>query len=284
MGDAIKPRSTAPDALRMAFDMQRTQREYAALTRKTRILGVWNLDDSAFHGASLDRAAARDLYLDFLMEPALSPRRRRPGLYGHYDIGAAPYHVRVLLLDCRYRGVTPGVDTDLLGDEQWQWLGNALVESSATFNFIVSPMPFVATEIEGEKWTDYPRSRERLIRLIANSGASGVVVLSGGRLVGEMSRLKDKILTYPLYELTAGGFSYADFRYAYDTNRFRIGEVHVGLSFGVAQVFWQQDPLLDLRLINIRGEKTLSVSLRASAHRDPGYRKWMRGTPPESFD
>lgn len=283
-GDAVKPRAPTPDALRVAFDTQRANREYAALARRSRMLGVWNTEDSAFFGDESARAAARELFLDFLSEPALSPRRRRPGLFGHHDIGSPPRGVRILLLDCRYLGVKPGDDADLLGAAQWQWLESALAESRAAFNFLVSPIPVIPAEIEGEKWADYPKSRARLLRLIAASGASGVVVLSGGRLVGELSRLQDKLLPYPLFELTSGGMSHADFRYAHDPNRFRVGEVHVGLNFGVAEIVWEADPRLELRLVNIRGEKALGTVIRASACRDPGYRKWLRGDPPAGFD
>lgn len=284
-GNAVHPASPDTEALRDAFARQKARPDYLTLTRRCRILGIPNLLDAApLTAAPEARQTARDLYLDFLAEPALSPRRSRPALFAHYDIGAPPRAVRILLLDPRATSAQPGPQADLLGPEQWRWLETALATSKAPFNLLVSPIPVLPPAIHGEKWADYPASRSRLLRLLASSGASGVVILSGGRLVGELSRLQDKLLPYPLHELTSGGFSHTDYRYAHDPNRLRIGETHVGLSFGLAEITWSPAPRLTLSLVSASGEKPLSLTLDAAALRDPGYRSHLRGAPPAAFD
>ncbi len=284
-GDAIRPADFSRDAMRTAFQTQRASGEYQALVRQTRILGTWNLYDSAFTADQETRAVARDLFLDFVGEPRLSPRRKRQGIYAFTDLGTEPFSVRVILLDVRYLGVQPGRDNDLLGAEQWGWLEGALASSKAVFTLLVSPIPIVPTEIPAEKWSDYGNSRERLFQLISSTGVGGVVLLTGGRLVGEMSQIRERIIGYPLVELTASGLTTSDLRYAYDTNKFRWGEVFVGLHFGIARAEWAQgDPILRLRLVDRMGGNALERRLTRSALNGRLFESSYRGIPEPAED
>ncbi|MFQ3577647.1 MAG: alkaline phosphatase D family protein [Verrucomicrobiia bacterium] len=284
-GDAIRPADFTQDAIRTAFQTQRASGEYQALVRQTRILGTWNVLDSAFTADVKTRAAARDLFLDVVGEPRLSPRRKRQGIYSFTDLGTEPFTVRVILLDVRYLGVQPGRDADLLGTEQWGWLEGALASSKAVFNLIVSPIPVVPTEIPVEKWSDFGASRERLFRLISSTGASGVVLLTGGRLVGEMSQVRERIIGYPLVELTASGLTTSDFRYSYDTNKYRWGEVFVGLHFGVARAEWGKgNPSLRLLLVDRMGGNALERWLSRSTLSGRLFESSYRGIHEPSED
>jgi alkaline phosphatase D len=69
-----------------------------------------------------DRAASMQLFLDFVDEPAASPRRSQSGLYTAYDFGVGDETVRLILLDNRFNRDTDGATGDMLGDEQWKWL------------------------------------------------------------------------------------------------------------------------------------------------------------------
>ena len=75
-----------------------------------------------------EKVFAQKAFLDFLGEPAASPRRKREGVYESYTFRGLGRHknrsVRLILLDLRYkmsreRGV-------LMGEDQWSWLETLL--------------------------------------------------------------------------------------------------------------------------------------------------------------
>ena len=60
-----------------------------------------------------------------------------------------------------------------------------------------------------EKWANFPLQRERLLDLIRDSGANGVVLVSGDRHLAEISRLPAQRVGYPVYEITTSGLNSA---------------------------------------------------------------------------
>lgn len=83
--------------------------------------------------------------------------------------------VEVFLLDGRqYRD--PQAKT-MLGQEQKQWFLQQLAASSATFKFIVSPVPF--SDPRDDKWGEYPEERDEILRTIQEQKIPGVIFLAG---------------------------------------------------------------------------------------------------------
>jgi alkaline phosphatase D len=83
--------------------------------------------------------------------------------------------VEVFLLDGRqYRD--PETKT-LLGLEQKHWLLQQLAASSATFKFIVSPVPF--SDPREDKWGEYPEERDEILNTIQENKIPGVIFLAG---------------------------------------------------------------------------------------------------------
>ncbi len=83
--------------------------------------------------------------------------------------------VEVFLLDGRqYRD--PQTKT-MLGQEQKQWLLQQLAASSATFKFIVSPVPF--SDPRDDKWGEFPEERDEILRTIQENNIPGVIFLTG---------------------------------------------------------------------------------------------------------
>ena len=66
---------------------------------------------------------------------------------------------------------------DLLGDDQWRWLGGQLKDSRASIHVVVSSIQVLTTNPVIESWGHFPRERERLLRLL--NGVPGLVILSG---------------------------------------------------------------------------------------------------------
>ncbi len=127
--------------------------------------------------------------------------------------------VQVIMLDTRYfrssplkkkspvtRGEgpyepNPDPTTTMLGEDQWRWLEEQL-RTPAEVRLIASSIQVVAEDHGWEKWMNLPHERERLFRLIRETGAAGVVFLSGDRHLAELSMM-DGGAGYPFYDVTS---------------------------------------------------------------------------------
>jgi alkaline phosphatase D len=92
--------------LQRHYAAQRANPLYAAFAASTPVVGVYDdhdagTNDADRHANPVTRAAAQQLLLDFLDEPADSPRRRHDGAYAVHVWGQPPTQVRLLLLDNR---------------------------------------------------------------------------------------------------------------------------------------------------------------------------------------
>eukprot|EP01043_Picozoa_sp_COSAG02_P031657 COSAG02_NODE_2076_length_9917_cov_906.312589_7_plen_622_part_00 len=153
-------------------------------------------------GASYEhKAAAQNIFLDFLDEPPDSPRRNRAGLYtSHWVGGEGKPTIHLILLDVRYNR-SPIDDPDggdFLGSAQWKWLEKELRftppgemdGATPAATVVLSTLPVVANRFGlGEGWHHFPNQRRRLLRLLAGSGRPGLVLLSGDIHLAELSLL-----------------------------------------------------------------------------------------------
>ena len=97
------------------------------------------------------------------------------------------------------------------------------------------------------------------------------VILSGDRHLGEISKLDDSGLPYPLYEVTCSGLTHhVDFFYhlrsffSPETNRYRVGQLFYGKNFGLVDIEWTANsPSLSLQVRDqenrIQRQVTLSL-------------------------
>ena len=95
----------------------------------------------------------------------------------------------------------------VLGEEQLQWLIDALSFSEATFKFVAMGGQFLNPLDEGEKYIHLaPEERQYIIDAIAKNKISGVIFLTGDVHHTELSKLTSED-TYPLYDLTVSPFT-----------------------------------------------------------------------------
>ena len=66
----------------------------------------------------------------------------------------------------------------------------------AEVRLLVSSIQVVAEDHGFEKWMNFPHERERLFNLIRETGAEGVIILSGDRHLAELSMM-DAQMGYP---------------------------------------------------------------------------------------
>jgi alkaline phosphatase D len=89
----------------------------------------------------------------------------------------------------------------MLGKDQFEWLIDALVTSTARFKIIAIGGQVLNPFSKFEDYSMFPAEREKLINTITEEQIRGVIFVSGDRHFGELSKL-ERYGTYPLYDLT----------------------------------------------------------------------------------
>ncbi|HVK17038.1 MAG TPA: alkaline phosphatase D family protein [Fimbriiglobus sp.] len=249
---------------------------FQSLRKLCPVLTTWDDHDYGTNDGDVNyphKEESRRLFLDFWGVPANSPRRQRPGIYHAETFGPPGKRVQVILLDgrsfrskietaaqplpgTRIRPYLPNTEKDatFLGDAQWKWLEQQL-RQPAELRLLCSGIQVVSDEHPFEKWANIPAERERLYRLIRETNANGVVVLSGDRHLGELS-LDADAAGYPLYDLTASGLNQATKAWrATEKNGKRVAGMPYGDHFGLVTVDWAaKDPVVSLQLRDDAGE------------------------------
>lgn len=252
LGDNVYADTGDPAALRRAYEHARANPGYQALLATTPVIGTWDDHDYGLNDGGKEwsgKDVAQQALLDFLDEPADSPRRRRAGVYQSYTYGPPGRQVKVILLDTRYhrdryhRTELPVNPTgDVLGEEQWAWLERELTHSTAQVHLIGSSIQVVPEEHRFEKWANFPAARERLFRLIGRTRAPGVVFISGDRHIAEISRIDGTAAGYPVYDVTSSGLTHTWQEPWEEANRHRLDDLVIALNFGMLEIDWNARP------------------------------------------
>ena len=262
MGDNIYGDSPVMDTLRAKYARQNANPDYQLLKASTPIIGVWDDHDYGINDGDkrfAQKKESRDLMFDFLTVPADAPERKREGGYSAHTYGTGDQQVKVILLDGRYfrdtlsrldRQYQVNLTGQMLGDAQWKWLEEELNTSTARVNFIVSGVQFLPTEHVYEKWANFPKEREKLLDLIARSGAQTPILMSGDRHISEIMKLEDTRFPGGLVEITASGLTHTWSGIAEEKNSFRVSELIAKLNYGMASFDWAKNQIL----LEIKGE------------------------------
>jgi alkaline phosphatase D len=242
LGDNVYADTENIEITRSLYRQQKERPDYAALVAQTRVIGIWDDHDFGKNDAGKEypkRVESQGALLDFLGEPADSPRRRRKGTYESYVFGSGDERVKVILLDGRYHREKPGPHADTLGEEQWAWFEKELRSSRAALNVVASGYQILPEQHPNEKWANFPRARARLFELLKKTGTPGVVLVSGDRHFAELSRVDESVIGYPLHELTSSGLTHS-YLNADEPNCHRVGKLYPKLNFGAVRVDWNR--------------------------------------------
>lgn len=236
---------------------------FAALRAACPLRAVWDDHDYGRNDAGREYPMKREsqaAFLDFLRAPADDPRRAREGTYFAETFGPPGKRVQVIGLDTRYfrdaldeipkaertklGPYRPTADTTrtLLGEAQWTWLAGELKEP-ADLRLVLTSVMFVSEDHRWEGWSTMPHERTRLVRLIRDTGAKGVVFLSGDRHRGEISRddtHPDR--PYPLLDITASGFNQGGGGGNEEPNRHRLVPPVLTAHYGTLAINWDATP------------------------------------------
>ncbi|MEZ6192320.1 MAG: alkaline phosphatase D family protein [Phycisphaerales bacterium] len=261
LGDNVYADTTDEAELRAAYQVLADNAGFRKLKLACPLLATWDDHDYGINDAGVEhpaKAMSQQVFLDFWGIPKDSPRRAREGVYDAQTFGPAGQRIQIILLDTRYhrgpltprpkdvestRGgrYVPNPDPALtiLGEAQWAWLKEQL-QQPAKLRLIASSIQVIAEDHGWETWAMFPTERLRLIELIHETKANGVIILSGDRHQAELSRL-DEGAPYPLYDLTASAFNKPGLEND-EPNRHRIGKRYAQSNYGLLDIDWQTAP------------------------------------------
>src|SRR6185503_13285827 len=216
------------------------------------------------------KVESQKLFLDFIDEPLDSPRRRHEGIYDARVLGPPGRRVQVVLLDTRYfrsRLATgdnnvvpsggkyiphPDPNVTMLGEAQWEWL-EAQLRVPAELRIIASSIQFISEFSGAEAWANLPREKQRMLDLLRNTRANGVLFISGDRHWAELSRL-DRPGDYRLHDLTSSALTESHKRGTPTPNRFRDGPTWHDTNVGLITINWRaRGPVVLLQLFDVNG-------------------------------
>jgi alkaline phosphatase D len=259
---------------------------FAKLRGESPVLATWDDHDYGANDAGAEwtgKEAAKEEFMAFYETPADSPLRGREGIYDARVFGPEGRRVQVILLDSRwFRGPLKRMSTDdhkalrkekgswngpylpdeesdstMLGEAQWAWLAEQL-KVPAELRLIATSVQAVTVDHGWEKWGNLPRERRRLFELIRDTGAKGVVFISGDRHTADVSKLPpstDGGPGYPLFDITSSGLTQSGF--SKEANRYRVGtEFPFGKqNFGWITIDWEKpDPSIRLEIRDVDGK------------------------------
>lgn len=261
-GDNVYGDTEDMDTLRNKYARQKAEPAYSRLRKLAKITGTYDDHDYGVNDGGKEyryREQSRDILFDFLDVPATDPARRRKGAYHSRTYGPKGRQVKVINLDTRYfRDPLTRVEVknpqtgrpeqryeavegrDVLGEDQWAWLESELIGSEAAIHIINSSIQVISAEHRFEKWANFPTARRRLFELIGNSGAKGVLIISGDRHIAEVSKMEVQGMAHPLYDLTSSGLTHTWNAARPEENRHRIGELVVKRNFGLLRIDWKE--------------------------------------------
>lgn len=272
-GDIIYGDTEDMELLQHKYQQQKRKQGYQNLLASCRVIGIWDDHDFGLRDGGMEYSQKVDsqrLLLDFLDEPANSPRRKQLGIWATNTYGKGNQQVKVFLLDGRYHRQQPGEHNDTLGESQWAWLELELRASKAAVNLIVSGIQVIPVQHPFEKWANFPEARKRLFELIARTGTSGVIFISGDRHIAEISKLAETPAGYPYYEITSSGLSHSYISLRKEPNRYRLGNFFNKLNYGLLRIDWQAKPVkisLEIRGQNNQLALTQTISLNELKYR-----------------
>jgi hypothetical protein len=286
LGDNIYADTEDMGVMKAKYDKFAAMPGFKALRESVPILATWDDHDLGVNDGGSDypkKVESQKLFLDFFGEPADSTRRKQAGVYDAKVIGPEGKRVQIIMLDTRYFRSSPlkkkvaavgrnegpyepnpDPSTTMLGEDQWRWLDEQF-RQPAEIRLIVSSIQVIAEDHGWEKWMNIPHERERLYRLIKDTGVEGVVFLSGDRHLAELSTM-DGGAGYPFYDITSSGLNQASKSWRpLEVNRHRVGTMNWGDNFGLVTIDWERpDPEIALQIRDQKGDVFLGQKLNLS--------------------
>lgn len=288
LGDNIYGDTEDMELLRARYAQLGEKPGYQRLLAQTPVIATWDDHDYGANDAGVSypqKAASKQIFLDFFGEPAESERRQRDGgIYTAYHYGPTGQRVQVILLDTRWARTplarvsdaeyaerrrerigpytaTTAPDARMLSEEQWEWL-TAQLRVPAELRLIATSIPFLQEGTGWENWSNFPEEQQRLATLLEESAATGVIFLTGDTHRAQFSKRSDLGL-YPLWEVNSSGLTENVDWPAPDSSR--LGETYIEDNFGLIRIDWREsDPEITMEIRAVDNDLVLQNTIRLS--------------------
>lgn len=252
-GDNIYADTDDVTVIASMYDAQRKVSGYEKLRSEVPVIGTWDDHDYGLNDGGVEweiKKASQQAFLNFLDVPIDDPLRAQEGIYAAHEYSLPQGQLKIITLDTRYfrtaltedpsgqKRYVPNSSTEgtILGEAQWKWLENELGNSTAEFNILVSSIQFLSDQHGFECWGNFPGEVARMKKLLVDSNAKGIIMLSGDRHISEFSSTKLEGLPFPLVDFTSSGLTHVYSNYSGEPNPYRNGEVISQLSFGILKL------------------------------------------------
>ena len=266
-GDVIYSDTDDAKKLERNYNKFKNSEVYQKFKKKVKVIGTWDDHDYALNDGGLEnpiKEASQQLFLDFLDVSKDDIRRKREGVYYAETIKSKNHTVKIIMLDTRYFRTKLTKDLSgkkryipnkygegtMLGAQQWQWLKNELSTSKADFNIIMSSIQFLSNKHGFEAWGNMPHEVDKLEKMIVDSKANNVVILSGDRHIAEISSKNIGNYRKPLVDITSSGLTHAYTNFHGEENPFRVTDVVYQINFGLLKFDFENNKIL----FEIRGK------------------------------
>ncbi len=280
------PNENSIDRINQVYAQMAAKPEYQNLKNNIPMMAVWDDHDYGINDGGSDfslKDQTQKLFLDFFDEPANSERRKTPGIYDAKIFGPDGKRVQIILLDVRYFRTTPLPDTrsaeekkalniagrnapngdpkaTVLGKTQWRWLEEQF-RKPAEVRLLVSAYPVIPHELGKDAWGNFPLERQNLFKLIEQTKANGVIILSGDVHFSEISKTDEG--PYPIFEFTSSPLAAPSVGNENFANSLRISKTYAEVNFGLIEIDWeaQPAPLVTLKAIGLDGTPVIEQQI-----------------------
>ena len=249
------------------YERQKNDSSYQDFIKQIKVIGTWDDHDYGINDGGVEyykKDSVQQIFLDFFDVNSNDPRRSQHGIYFSEKVRINKHLINLIILDTRYfrspltkdptgeKRYIPNKNGEgtFLGNKQWNWLADELKNSKADFNIIMSSIQFLSYKHGFESWGTMPHEVEKLKKLIADSKAKGVIILSGDRHIAEISVDSIANIPYPLIDITSSGLTHSYSSFSGEENPYRIGKVVADKNFGILKFDLKNNTIT----MEIRGE------------------------------
>lgn len=277
LGDNIYADTQNPRVMANKYSLLKNNLDYRRLLACAPVIGTWDDHDFGWNDAGKEfgmKKESKRLLLDFLDVPKNAAVRNREGVYQSYVFGENGKKVKIILLDTRFfrdavertsgrnKKYLPSKEGDVLGEEQWAWLEKELTNSDAQINIIASGYQIIAKEHRFEKWSNFPKARARLFKLLQKAKPAMPILMSGDRHIAELSRTTLVGLENPLFEITSSGLTHTWKEKREEPNQYRVGDLVIEKNFGMLKIDWSgKQPKVSVEVRGLRNQLFLRKDL-----------------------
>lgn len=287
LGDNIYGDTDDMDVLRKKYAEFGGKGEFKQLCDSSQVLATWDDHDYGRNDAGRHypyKKESKEIFLDFWKVPHDDVRQQREGIYTSYFYEGNGRAVQIILLDLRtfrdelrpysdesvdkrafhYRldyWPYETADSTLMGEAQWSWLKEQFL-IPADVRIIASSTQFGITWNSYEAWANFPHEQKRMLNLIKETKANGVIFISGDVHYAEISQLEPEG-QYPIYDITSSGITST---WDFATPNFnRIDGAIMENNFGMIEIDWSQtDPELTFKIIDGKNKTRIERRVKLS--------------------